>query len=435
VSEIIEELDGHALAVALCAAALRLDDGLMPAVLLEQLRANEVEAEGHALEHVEADATGRKYGLKVAASLLLLLPDVEAKHPLASKLLLAASLVHPSKIPFSLLVAATDSDELEARRAILALRDRSIVQFEASAGVERKGLASIHRLMQSVIRVRNEDRLQEGGLSRIIAALNDVFDDCLQVHRWPTQGEALLHVKASLRHVAVDSQPVSELLCQTGLYLYMQGRVSEAEALYEQALAIDRRLFKGDHLDLAMSLNNLAEMRVSLGRLHEAEAMLQEAFAMRRRLFKSDHPDVANSLNNLASLYQSLERANEAEPLFEEALAMRRRLFKGDHPDLANSLNNLAGVRQVLDRASEAQPLFEEALKMARRLFGDDDPYVAQQLNNLGVIHAKQGQWDLALPFVQDAVEMGGHHLPIEHPLLQQWQANLANIRKHLDDR
>ena len=67
---------------------------------------------------------------------------------------------------------------------------------------------------------------------------------------------------------------------------------------------------------------------------------------MRRRLFKGDHPNVATSLNNLASLYQVRGLAS-AEPLFKDALDMRRRLAKGDHPDVAQFLNNLAVLYQV----------------------------------------------------------------------------------------
>ena len=63
---------------------------------------------------------------------------------------------------------------------------------------------------------------------------------------------------------------------------------------------------------------------------------------MHKRLFKGDHPDVASSLNNLAALLQAQGKLADAEPLFQDALDMPKRLFKGDHPDVATSLNNLA---------------------------------------------------------------------------------------------
>ncbi|MEQ9095038.1 MAG: FxSxx-COOH system tetratricopeptide repeat protein [Phycisphaerales bacterium] len=432
IAGILEELDGHALAVALCAAALRTDTGLSPANLLEQLRANELEAKGHALEHVEADATGRKYGLKVAASLLLLLPGVEAQHPLAPKLLLAASLVHPSKIPVSLLVAATGADEGEARRAILALRDRSIVRFEASAGVEGKGLVSMHRLTQSAVRGQSDDETSGRALAGVVGALNGVFEECTQVDRWPVQGEALPHATDALDRLEGDGRPASLLLNQVAFYLDAQGRAADAEPLYEQALDMCRRLFEGDHPDIARSLNNLAFVRQALGRAGEAEPLHEEALAMQRRLFEGDHPDVAMTLNNLAGVRETLGRAGEAEPLYEEALAMQRRLFGGDHPDVAMSLNNLAGVRESLGRAGEAEPLYEQALDMRRRLFEGDHPHVAGSLNNLAFVRQALGRAGEAAPLYEQGLAMQRRLYESDHPRVAGGLNNLAGVRQAL---
>ena len=475
VAGILEELDGHALAVALCAAALRTDAGLSPAALLEQLRANELEAEGHALEHVEADATGRKYGLKVAASLLLLLPGVEAKHPLAARLLLAASLVHPSKIPFSLLVAATESDEAEARRATLALRDRSIVRFEANAGVEDKGLVSVHRLTQSAVRSRSGDsRIIE--MSACVAkALLPIFPSLVQPTQWLAQDEALTHAVSVLERDFEDASLASALLVNTSHYLYTRARWPEADWLGTRALELQSQDLTEDHNALAQCMSNLGAIRQAVGKLSEAESLLQEALDMRRRLFDYDDPALMISISNLASIQRAIGRTLDAEPLFAEALDMARRLydvdhsyvvtllgnlglvrldlnlapeaevlfaesldmsrrlFPDDHPTVAISLNNLAGAREQLGRLGEAYTLFLDALSMRRRLYQSDSPYVAESLNNLGMNLANQHQADQGLPLLQEACTMGRRCLPSGHPWLRIWEANLAAIRKHVE--
>lgn len=63
---------------------------------------------------------------------------------------------------------------------------------------------------------------------------------------------------------------------------------------------------------------------------------------MSRRLYEGDHRNVAQSLNNFASCLRALGEHDQGRELHEEALAMRRRLYEGDHPDVAQSLNNLA---------------------------------------------------------------------------------------------
>ncbi|HBB30385.1 MAG TPA: kinesin, partial [Cyanobacteria bacterium UBA9273] len=56
---------------------------------------------------------------------------------------------------------------------------------------------------------------------------------------------------------------------------------------------------------VATSLNNLAELYSSQGRYSEAEPLFRQALEMYKRLLGENHPHVATSLNNLALLYQA----------------------------------------------------------------------------------------------------------------------------------
>ncbi|WP_130758759.1 tetratricopeptide repeat protein, partial [Microcystis aeruginosa] len=81
-------------------------------------------------------------------------------------------------------------------------------------------------------------------------------------------------------------------------------------------LDLRKRLLGDNHPDVAASLNNLAGLYKSQGRYTEAEPLYREALDLRKRLLGDNHPDVAASLNNLAGLYKSQGRYTEAEPLY-----------------------------------------------------------------------------------------------------------------------
>ena len=69
---------------------------------------------------------------------------------------------------------------------------------------------------------------------------------------------------------------------------------------------------------------------------------------MRRRLFTGDHPDVASSLNNLALLYDNQGKYSEAKPLYIDALAMSERVLGTNHPTTIIFRNDLQLLQQQL---------------------------------------------------------------------------------------
>ena len=88
------------------------------------------------------------------------------------------------------------------------------------------------------------------------------------------------------------------------------------------ALAIDERAYGPDHPEVAIRLNNLAQLLQATNRLAEAEPLMRRALAIDERAYGPDHPDVAIRLNNLAQLLQDTNRLDEAEPPMRRALAI-----------------------------------------------------------------------------------------------------------------
>ena len=151
------------------------------------------------------------------------------------------------------------------------------------------------------------------------------------------------------------------------------------------ARAGDRRAcrYGPDHPNVAIRLNNLAELLRATNRLAEAEPLYRRALAIDERSYGPDHPNVATDLNNLAVLLQATNRLAEAEPLYRRALAIDERSYGPDHPNVATALNNLAALLQATNRLGEAEPLYRRALAIDERSYGPDHPDVASDLNNL----------------------------------------------------
>ncbi len=213
-----------------------------------------------------------------------------------------------------------------------------------------------------------------------------------------------------------------------------QGRYDKAEPLFLQALELLTRLRGDNHLLVAASLNNLAELYYSQGRYDQAEPLFIQGLELSKRLLGDNHPHVATSLNNLAELYYSQGRYDQAELLFIQGLELSKRLLGDNHPHVAASLNNLAGLYDSQGRYDQAETLYLQGLEILKRLRGDNHPDVATSLNNLALLYNSQGLYDQAeLLFIQ-ALEICQQVLGVEHPKTVTVHKNLSDFRANLSD-
>jgi CHAT domain-containing protein/tetratricopeptide (TPR) repeat protein len=240
----------------------------------------------------------------------------------------------------------------------------------------------------------------------------------------PTVGQGIAQVSSQDQEVLAEA----ERLNQQAIELYQQGKYNEAISLAEKALAIRKKVLEENHLDVATSLNNLAQLYDSQGRYSEAEPLYKEALAIRKKQLGDNHPDTAQSLNNLAILYKKQGRYSEAEPLYKQALAIYKTQVGDNHPSTATSLNNLAELYRVQGRYREAEPLFKEALAISKKQLGDNHPSTATSLNNLATLYYSQGRYSEAEPLYKEALAIWKKQLGDNHPLTATSLNNLAEL-------
>jgi tetratricopeptide (TPR) repeat protein len=234
--------------------------------------------------------------------------------------------------------------------------------------------------------------------------------------------------------------------------LKAQGKYDEAEPLFQQSLAIRRKVcaihlaassrdhsckvLGEEHPDVATSLNNLAALLNAQGKYDESILLFTRSLEIKRKVLGEEDPDVATSLNNLAESFRSQGKYNEAEPLFQQSLAIKRKVcaihlaawsrdhsckvFGEEHTDVATSLNSLAELLRAQGKYDEAEPLSQQSLAIWRKVcaihlaawsrdhsckvFGEEDPAVATALNNLAGLLDTQGKYDEAEPLYQQSL-------------------------------
>jgi tetratricopeptide (TPR) repeat protein len=81
-----------------------------------------------------------------------------------------------------------------------------------------------------------------------------------------------------------------------GVRCLTSSKKSRALSFYERALAIREKALGPWHLDVATSLNNLAELHRESGDYARAEPLYQRALAIQEKALGREHPDVAHYL-------------------------------------------------------------------------------------------------------------------------------------------
>ncbi|MBI4603177.1 MAG: tetratricopeptide repeat protein [Planctomycetes bacterium] len=222
----------------------------------------------------------------------------------------------------------------------------------------------------------------------------------------------------------------SEAKVTEGMEHHHQNRNSKAESLLREALEWRRRIFPGNHPEVATVLNNLGLALGARGDIQGAEQFFRDALQMYRQACPSDHPEVATILNNLGwSLWTRGDRQG-AELLVREGLEMKRRLSPGDHSRLAVSLNNLGTLLADRGDLQGAESFYREALEMLRRLFPQDHPKVAIALGNLGSFLGNRGNHQEARTLLRQGRDMSRRLCVDDHPdlawSLGKWGTFLA---------
>jgi tetratricopeptide (TPR) repeat protein len=133
-------------------------------------------------------------------------------------------------------------------------------------------------------------------------------------------------------------------------------RFSEAEPLMRRVISIFEKSFGEDHPNVAMALNNLAQLLQDTNRLAEAEPLMRRALAIDETSFDKNHPNVARDLNNLALLLQATNRLADAEPLSRRHLTIFlyfTRQTGHPHPHLKTAINNYASLLLAMGKTEE----------------------------------------------------------------------------------
>ena len=237
-----------------------------------------------------------------------------------------------------------------------------------------------------------------------------------------------------------------------------------------RALAIDEKSFGPEHPNVAIRLNNLAQLLQATNRLAEAEPLMRRALAIDEKSFGPEHPNVAIRLNNLAAAAAGHQpagrgRAADAPRARHRREELRSRPSQRRHhaqqPGPAAAGHQPAGrgraadapcarhrreelrarpsqrrhrpqqpgrLLQATNRLAEAEPLMRRALAIDEKSSAPSIPSVATALNNLAELLRATNRLAEAEPLMRRALAIDEKSFGPDHPDVASDLNNLAQL-------
>lgn len=118
-----------------------------------------------------------------------------------------------------------------------------------------------------------------------------------------------------------EKQPDSEweVLTSEVMNLYGSGDYAQGVSVAQRALQVAEQDFGSDHPNVALSLNNLAELHEAQSEYGEAEQLYKRSLEILEKAYGQDNPFLVPTLLNMASLYGEIGREDEAQRMMERA--------------------------------------------------------------------------------------------------------------------
>ncbi|KAN0085501.1 HET domain containing protein [Elaphomyces granulatus] len=324
-------------------------------------------------------------------------------------------------------------DELRFHGAVRVLSDHGLVEVDMPSQelIESRGY-SIHGCVHSwTIYVLN----QEWDYDLAKLALKFVGSH-LQLREesakwWLAQRRLLPHA-TRCSHAVLNGMVMDDGM-EWALYnlgrIYMdQGKLDEAEKMYQRALQGYEKAWGPDHISTLNTINNLGLLYMEQGKLDEAEKMYQPALQGYEKALGPGHTSTLNTVNNLGSLYTDQGKLDEAEKMYQRALQGKEKAWGPDHTSTLSTVHNLANIYLDQGNLDEAEKMYQRALQGYEKALGPDHTSTLSTVNNLGALYTDQGKLNEAEKMYQRALQGKEKAWGPDHTSTLSTVNNLANL-------
>jgi tetratricopeptide (TPR) repeat protein len=205
-----------------------------------------------------------------------------------------------------------------------------------------------------------------------------------------------------------------------------QGKLGEAEQMYERALRGKEEALGPTHTSTLSTVNNLGLLYADQGKLVEAEQMYERALRGRQEALGSTHTSTLDSILCFGVLYVVQGKLGEAEQMYKRALQGYEEALGPTHMSTLGTVNNLGNLYADQRKLGEAEQMYERALRGFEEALGPTHTSTLDTVNNLGGLYYSQGKLGEAEQMFERALR--GYEAALSSDLVQQYKPALNTL-------
>ncbi len=236
--------------------------------------------------------------------------------------------------------------------------------------------------------------------------------------------EVLQRGRETIDQLKEDAPTQAELLRTLGDVYRNLGDYGTARELLVESLRILRSHYPGDHRELAKAINNRAGMLFRMEKYEDAERLFREALAMERRLGRSG----LGMLDNRAAMLVASRKFAEAEAVYRQALETRTERYGPESWNVAKSLYDLGAMFFMRGDLDQAESFLHQALELNLQHLDPEHTRVSRVADTLGRVLLARGDLVQARRELERALAIRSARLDPDHVDIAYVQRDLAEL-------
>ncbi len=236
------------------------------------------------------------------------------------------------------------------------------------------------------------------------------------------------NAQAILARMPSNDSLEADLFSTYGSIYYSGGDPKQAERYYRQALAQHEKIYGSDNWQVAITLNNVANILGFQFKVDQAAALYRRALAIYQKTLGLEHPLVATVLNNLAIIEAKSKHFDQALVYIRQARDLHIKSRGSENTRVAFCHRILGWIHVNQGELEKGLAEYRKALAMVSKLLGPEHPKVGDYMNLVGSVLRKLKQWPEARSKLRESLRIVEKSVGVGHRKVGLVLINLAHF-------